>query len=299
MSCIRTKIAGGVLITSLVVTGCGLLPSANQPAEEDPGIFYTQAAETMSVAMTMNAIAELQSQPTSTNTPLPTDTPTPTLEPMVMVPTDTPMVEVEIPTQGPTETPMPTNPMLHVTTNTNCRAGPSPAYGVEGYITTDMFVEVVGINEGRSWWWVKNPTYPGYHCWVQKMTSVIEGDTSEVPIYRDPWTMTPADPEISVQANVYPKEYSGACPQQVTLVATIFTNRAGQFHYLWLKRGSTKHKTGWVNIAADSSAVVYDTVNVEYDTESYFLFKVDYPVKYVTTKLMYNIDCKGKLPDND
>lgn len=289
MKSIATKLSGLILITSLILTGCGIGSNATK-SEQDPGLFYTQAAETMSVALTLNAVAAIQELPT--NTPIPTDTPIPTLEPTVAIlPTDTPTMTIEIPTAGPTETPPPSSPMLHVTENSNCRAGPSPTYGVEGYITTDMNLPVVGINEGRSWWWVENPTYPGYHCWVWKYTSVVEGDISMVPIYRDPWTMTPGDPEMSVSINAYPTNYSGKCPQLVTIVATIHTNRGGQYHYVWLKKGHQR-STGWVTIAADGSAVVSTTFNATTDLTSYFNLKIDYPIKYITKKANYTINCK-------
>ncbi len=80
-------IPGLLLILSLVLSGCGL-GAANNPPAEDPGIFYTQAAETMSVAMTLNAQAALQEQPTSTPLPPPTDTPSP--EPTIAPPTEEP-----------------------------------------------------------------------------------------------------------------------------------------------------------------------------------------------------------------
>lgn len=285
-------IPGLLLILSLVLSGCGL-GAANNPPAEDPGIFYTQAAETMSVAMTLNAQAALQEQPTSTPLPPPTDTPSP--EPTIAPPTEEPTIQIELPTQGPTETPAPQTPMLHVTENTNCRAGPSPAFGVEGYITMDMNLPVVGINEGRSWWWVENPTYPGFHCWVNKYTSVVEGDTSLVPVYRDPWTMTPADPEIDVSTNIYPRNYTGKCPTTVTVVAVIKTNRAGQYHYKFLRgKSHTEYSDGWVNIAADGSATVSTTVNVKYDASNFFLFRVDYPVRFTSTRIGYDVDCRGK-----
>ena len=288
------KIAGWLLISCLILTGCGF-GSANNAAAEDPGIFYTQAAETMSAALTLNALAAVQEQPTSTPLPPPTETPTSTPEPILAAPTEEPTLEIELPTQGPTETPMPTTPMLHVTTNTNCRAGPSPAFGVEGYITMDMSLPVVGINEGRSWWWVENPTYAGYHCWVNKYTSVVEGDTSLVPVYRDPWTATPGDPEMDVSTNVFPSDYTGKCPTTVTIVGTIKTNRAGQYHYIFLRgKSHTKYASGWVNIAADGSATVSTTVNVKYDTTQFMLFRVDYPVRFTSTRIGYSVNCRGK-----
>jgi hypothetical protein len=280
------------LICSLAMGGCNL--GAGGQAAEDPNVFYTEAAATMYSALTMNAVAEIANQPTDTPTPPPTDTPAPTDTPLPTEgPTDMPTNTVEVPTVGPTNTPVPENPMLHVTENTNCRAGPSPIYGVEGYVTTDMVLPVMGINEGHSWWWVRNPTYPDYNCWVWKYTSVVEGDTSEVPIYRDPWTMTPGEPELSISTTVYPSYYKGICPQEVTVVATIHSNRAVHIQYQWLRKGYAQ-KSGWATINADGSVTLVHKVSVRYSTEAYFNLKINYPIKYMSPKIHYETNCLAK-----
>lgn len=286
----RVKRVSGVLLALLLITSGCTMGAGNAQPTQDPGVFYTEAAATMNAALTLNALAELNEKPTETLTPLPTETPT--LEPTRVLPTDTPTMTLELPTVAPTGTPVPDEPMLHVTENTNCRAGPSPAYGVEGYVTTAMTLPVRGINEGRSWWWVQNPTYPEYNCWVWQYTSVIEGDTSNIPVYRDPWTMTPADPELTVSTTVYPRYYSGVCPQEVTVVATIHSNRAAHVRYEWLRKEYSQ-KMGWVTINADGSATVYQTISVKYDTTSYFNLKISYPINYLSPKIHYEIDCKA------
>jgi hypothetical protein len=284
------NMAGIILIASLALSGCNLGASpASQPAS-DPGLFYTQAAQTMDAALTVNAVAATQAAPTETPLPPPTDTPTNTLEPTIAPATDTPTIEVEIPTEGPTETPVPSTPMLKVTSNTNCRAGPSPVYGIEGYVTTDMELPVYGINEGRSWWWVENPDYPQYHCWVWKFTSEVTGDTSMVPVYRDPWTMTPADPKLDVSLNVYPSVYKGVCPQEVTVVATIHSNRAAHIQYQWLRHGHVI-KSAWITINADGDGTVWATTNVTADSDSYFNLKINAPIRYISEKQHYKINC--------
>ena len=284
-----SKISGLVLIFNLILTGCGSANSSSQPVQ-DPGIFYTQAAETMSVAMTFDALAAIQAAPSSTPFP-PTELPSPTFEP-TNLPTETPTLTIELPTEGPTATPVPETPILHVTENTNCRAGPSPVYGVEGYVTTAMNLAVVGINEGRSWWWVENPTYPGYHCWVWKYTSVVEGDTSMVPVYRDPWTMTPADPDLEVSIKAYPGNYSGTCPQKVTIVASIKSDRAVHIQYEWLRGGSKVLDKGWIVINADGTGTLTTSLNIPDDTKSYVNLRINSPIRMMTKKANFIIDCK-------
>jgi hypothetical protein len=288
---IYTKIAGVVLMTSLLVTGCGGKANPATQPTQDPAIFYTQAAGTMSAETTLNALANLQNQPT--NTLLPTDTPssTPTIEQVAVVPTDTPTIEIIIPTEEATATPEPATPMLHVTTDTNCRAGPSPAYGVEGYITTDMTLPVRGISDGRTWWWVDNPTYPGFHCWVWKQTSVVDGDTSNVPVYRAPWTMTPADPTITASIYAWTGNQTGKCPIKVTFAAIIKSNRAAQVSYMWVKKGKEKATVHWVAIAADSQAIISYSFNVNADAYSSYTLHITSPVRLISNKVTYRVNC--------
>jgi hypothetical protein len=283
------QLAAILVICSVAMSGCTLGAGGSQTSN-DADLYYTEAAATMNSALTLNALAELNNQPTDTPMPPPTDTLAPT---DTQMPTDTPEMPtetVELPTEGPTETPVPEHPMLHVTENTNCRAGPSPIYGVEGYVTTDMVLPVMGINEGHSWWWVQNPTYPDYNCWVWKYTSVVEGDTSEIPIYRDPWTMTPGTPEITISTVGYPSYYKGACPAEITVVATIHSNRAVHVQYEWLKKGH-QQKSGWVTINADGSGTVTQTIAVKYSTTSYFNLRINYPIKYISPKIHYEVIC--------
>jgi hypothetical protein len=290
MKIIKSKIAGVVLITSLLVTGCSLGANTIVQPTQDPAIFYTQAAGTMSVETTLVALANLSNQPTYTQAPTYTPFPTPTIEQVVVVP-DSPTISVEIPTEEATETPEPQTPMLHVTVDTNCRAGPSPAYGVEGYVTTDMTLPVRGISDGRSWWWVDNPTYPGFHCWVWKQTSIVEGDTSNVPVYRAPWTMTPADPIITANIYAWTGNQKGKCPITVTFSAIIKSNRAAQVAYMWLRKGQDKSTEHWVAIAANSQATVSYSFNVKDDAYSSYTLHILAPVRLISNKVTYRVKC--------
>ncbi len=279
-----------LVATSLFLTSCGLIGGNNAPVQ-DPAVFFTQAAQTMSVDQTLAALSVLQEQPTATLEPLPTDTPLPTpTEEMILI---SPTVElIELPTATPESTPTPETPMLNVTVNTNCRAGPSLMYRVEGYITTDMSLPVRGVNEGRSWWWVDNPTYPGYHCWVTKNTSEVSGDTSMVPIYREPWTPTPGTPKMSVQIVTGPTHVEGKCPIKVTFGAIIKSNTGGYVRYEWIKKGKNKTDKGWVNIPADGQATLMWSFTVNGDGNQWVRLWTYSPVRMVSNTYKFTVDCK-------
>lgn len=288
-----------LIVMLIIISGCNLTP--NIPATIptlDIAAISTNAMETISVKLTQEALNQLLNAPTATPEPkavdleetaAPTLTNTPELE--VLPPTDTPS-PIEIPatlTTIPTEEP--TSPILYVTEDTNCRAGPSPMYGVEGYITPEMRLTVVGINEGHSWWWVENPTYPGYHCWVWKYTSVVEGDVSTLPVYLDPWTPTPGTPEMSVSITRWTGDQKVQCPVKVSFVGAIRTNRGGQIRYQWVKKGGVIIDQGWVTIAADGLAYISTSIYVKQSVNGSMQLRIVYPVKIYSDRVEYNVTC--------
>jgi hypothetical protein len=281
----------------ILITGCSLLPQAPQVPTIDFAAESTHAMETISITLTLGALGQLQAQPTNTSEPTlappkATLEPTATLEPPIMLPTD----YVEVPEEISTETPAPTEasdvPLLHVTESTNCRAGPSPMYGVEGYITTDMVLPVRGINDGHSWWWVDNPTYPGYHCWVWKWTSVVEGDVNTLPVYFDPWTPTPGRANISTGITAWTGKQTGSCPIKVVFAGVIRTDQGGQVRYQWVKKGGRVVDKGWVTIAADGSAYISTSFYVNSTSSGSMQLQVLYPTRIFSERVKYTVSCK-------
>jgi hypothetical protein len=285
-----------LLITLFIFTGCNLGAQPPQVSTVDVAAESTSAFETISVTLTLGALGQLQSQPTFTKTPTvlvpsATEEPNPTMEPPIILPTDTTVVEELVETETPVPTIATDTPMLHVTESTNCRAGPSPMYGVEGYVTTDMTLPVRGINVGHSWWWVDDPTYPGYHCWVWKMTSVVEGDISNVPVYYDPWTPTPGAANISADISAWTGRLTGKCPMKVTAAAVIRTDQGGQVRYQWVKRQGVVIDKGWVTIAADSSAAVSVSFKVNHTGDGIVQLQILYPTRVNSGRVNYTVTC--------
>lgn len=288
--------AGILLLMTFLFSGCNLGAQAPQLPTADIAAASTQAFETISVTQTLGALGQLQFQPTETIVPPTiqpslTEEPTATMLPPITLDTETPMVSEAVSTDTPEPTLEPGAPMLHVTESTNCRAGPSPMYGVEGYITTDMVLPVRGINVGHSWWWVDNPTYPAYHCWVWKLTSVVEGDYSKVPVYFDPWTPTPGKAEMSVNISAWTGSQRGKCPIRVKAVGVIRTDQGGQVRYQWVKRGGVVVDKGWVTIAADSSAAVSTSFKVNSSLDGVLKFQILFPTRLNSQLVHYSIDC--------
>jgi hypothetical protein len=289
------SICSALLIFTLLITGCALLPQGQPVPTVDFALESTHAMETMSITLTLQALNQLLERPTSTTQPTaipPTATtePTATIEPPVIMEPEIVIVPEVISTETPIPTEVPLTPMLHVTESTNCRAGPSPMYGVEGYVTTDMVLPVRGINVGHSWWFVDNPTYPGYHCWVWKWTSVVEGDTSTIPVYFDPWTPTPGTANISTDITAWTGNQSGKCPIKVTFAGIIRSDQGGQYRYQWLRRNTVIDK-GWVTIAADGSAVVSTTFKVYSTSIGTVQLQVIYPNRVYSSRQRYSVIC--------
>jgi len=285
------RLSGLLLIMILLLTSCNLLQgAAGTQAVQDPAVFFTQAAETMSVEMTINALSALQENPTSTELPPATDTPEPvnTEQPVEVVPT------LELATSTVMPTLAPETPMLHVTEDTNCRAGPSRVYRVEGYVTTDLVLPVRGVNEGRSWWWVDNPTYPDYHCWVSKWTSEVEGDTSLVPVYRDPWTPTPGVANITANIYNYTDYVEGKCPLELSFNVYITSDKATTIGYRWLKKGSVIGEHGWITLPANGSRVLNYTFHPVSSSNNKIRFQIIYPFNEIMDGAHYIVNCNNK-----
>jgi hypothetical protein len=291
----RIKISLILLMATLLITGCGLLPQGQPIPTVDFAVESTHAMETMSFTLTLQALNQLLDRPTSTvqataEPPTATSEPTTTIEAPVILQPEVVMIPEVFSTETPMPTDTPTTPMLHVTESTNCRAGPSPMYGVEGYITTDMNLPVRGINVGHSWWFVDNPTYPGYHCWVWKWTAVVEGDTSTIPVYFDPWTPTPGTANISTDITAWTGTQRGKCPIKVTFVGVIRSDQGGQFRYQWLRKNRVVDQ-GWVTIAADGSAVVSTSFYVYSTSNGSAQLRVIYPTRIFSTREIFSVIC--------
>ncbi len=175
----------------ILLSGCSLPWSTSTPAPAES--LHTVVAETIIAEITMSA-----QPPTQTSTPIspsatanPTQTPTQSIEPSASA-TPTPTY-TNTPVPPP---PTPTVPMITATINTNCRVGPSKYYDVVGYLLVGQWSQVFGRSVDGFWWYIQNPGYPSSYCWVWGQTTVVSGNTANLPVVAPPPlpTATPIPP---------------------------------------------------------------------------------------------------------
>ncbi|MBN2118589.1 MAG: hypothetical protein JW730_18590 [Anaerolineales bacterium] len=163
-----------LLIVSLA---CGL-PSAlpNIPVTGptlDANAVETAILQTMEAARTQTAGAVVPASPSPTLTPEPSLTPTATLSPTPLA-TVTPLV-----------------PLISVSVNTNCRAGPGRVYDRVGALMVGETAEVVGRDPTWRYWYIKNPDQVNGYCWVWDEYATVTGNVAVLPQFTPPPTPTP------------------------------------------------------------------------------------------------------------
>jgi hypothetical protein len=302
----------GILLILAMTAGCTLGQKPAQAAPTlDVGMVATYAEQTLAAQQTLQAQLN---PPTPIATEVPTATPAPTETPTEM-PTIAPPEKTEefTATPGATETPIATGTVmttpeatamyptatevpatgakLHVTEDTNCRAGPSPAYRIEGYITPDLTLDVYGVSGDGYWYFVNNPTYPDYHCWVWKWTSVVDGDLGNAPIFRDAWTPTHGTPIVTAEIIRWTAKLEGDCPISEIVGGVITSNTAGTYKYQWITDTGQIGENGFVTLAADTSAVVTTSIRVERSSDRYVRLFVISPVDVKTSKTWFHVKC--------
>ncbi len=88
-------------------------------------------------------------------------------------------------------------PIVHVTTETNCRSGPDKQYDRLGVLLVGETAEVVGKRTIANYWVIQNPDASGT-CWLWGMYATVEGNTDLLPEMTPPPTPTPLPPTDTV-----------------------------------------------------------------------------------------------------
>jgi len=106
-------------------------------------------------------------------------TATPTLPPPIAEATATPIIP-------PTDTiiPSPVIPLVSVSTDTNCRTGPSKFYKFVGKADVGTKFVVVGKNTLTNYWIIK--LADGRECWLWGQYATLEGNVNGLPEYSPP-----------------------------------------------------------------------------------------------------------------
>ena len=119
-------------------------------------------------------------------------TPTPDLPGTITAQALTLQAKTSIP---PTETAI-SGVEVSVTTDSNCRTGPSQAFDLILTAYPGQTFKVVGKNTPTNYWIINNPA--GGTCWLWGRYAVLSGDTSTLPEY-------PAPPEPAPESTKTPK----------------------------------------------------------------------------------------------
>lgn len=166
-----------LLIVSLT---CALPAVSDAPAAPtmNSNSIETVIAQTMGSALSQTAVAripiDIANSQTAAVTPTATFTPTATLSPTPLY-TATPLI-----------------PMISVSVDTNCRAGPGQGYNLVGALLVDETTEVYARDPTARYWYVRNPDKEDEACWLWGKYATITGNVAALPFYTPPPTYTPA-----------------------------------------------------------------------------------------------------------
>lgn len=84
-------------------------------------------------------------------------------------------------------TPIPETPMVSVSRNMNCRAGPGTEFDIIGVLLVGAQAEIVGSFPDWNYWIIKNPDKPG-ECWLWGEYATVVGETALLPKFTPPPT---------------------------------------------------------------------------------------------------------------
>lgn len=164
----QTTLALAVVL--LAALACNLGPAEIQ--EDDVA---TAVAQTLEAQSAQTAAAQL-----------PSEQPQPTLE--TPEPEVTPTVTLTA-TQAFSATPA--VPMVSVSVDTNCRAGPGLPYDYEGALLVGENTEVVARSSIGNYWIVVNPDDPAHFCWLWGEYAQVSGNSAVLPAFTPPPSPTP------------------------------------------------------------------------------------------------------------
>lgn len=126
-----------------------------------------------------------------------TQTPTPDLAlTLTALAGSTPTITATLATSTPifTSTPgftsTPSVPQVSVSTNTNCRTGPSTQYDLIDGLFVGQTATVVGKNTATGYWVIQRLNGSGT-CWLWGQFATASGNTAALPEYPVPPTPTP------------------------------------------------------------------------------------------------------------
>ena len=141
-----------------------------------------QTALAQGVSATLTALAN--DAPVPNLTALANDEPAPNLTPEITFTPEssfTPTIPLAL---------TPEVPMVSVSVQTFCRAGPGTVYELLGSLDVGQSAQVVGRSIDNETWIIKLPSNPGITCWLWGRYASVSGNTEALPKVDTPATPT-------------------------------------------------------------------------------------------------------------
>ena len=264
-----------------LLAGCSL--PFGQPSQS-PAEAYTQAAETIMMTLTLGAFIQQAS-----DTPIPPTVESATQQPATA--TSEPSLSVATDTPAPTITATSTYPKISANVDTNCRSGPGAVYPIITGLFIGQTSDVLGRNNLGTWWYIRNPEKSSATCWVWTNSTSVDGNTSNLPVIAAPPTPTPELPTISMSSSVSTKTYSGACPVDITLRATIETDMPTTVKFRWISDFPYTFDYVTHKFTKAEEETWFQTITINADTVGYLRLKLYNPFVLTEDKIKINIDC--------
>jgi len=195
-----------LLIIGMLLDGCAPVLSSRPMVDVQAEINTAVAATLVQYIIETKVASQasgLAAAPAATATPIPSATAT--LETTLALPTPT-----ELP--PPTATPIPTTvayPKIIAEVNTNCRLGPGTRYTIDGYLAAGASSSVYGRDSTKDWWYIAHPLKSGAFCWVWDGSTIVEGNTSSLPLVDAP--VLSGVNASNIYGNSYFNSSSGVC----------------------------------------------------------------------------------------
>lgn len=292
-----------VILLFVLLAGC--LPAAKQ--EDTMEMYYTSAAETISVALTtdamqqtLDALARPSATAAPTDTPSATETPLPTA---TLFPTDTPEVTgpseptatVTMIGETPTETPA-AIAVVTARTDTACRAGSGYTWPIRSSLLTGNSADVVGRLADNTWWYIVNPADSQGHCWVWAQNVSIIGNIDLIPVKVPEPTPKPDVPDFIVDAFAYPSNYIGKCPIYITLTGYVFVKTAQFLKFEWLITFGSDTDAVWILPKQDGYFTFKEEIFIDRNVNGTIRLKMTYPEAIKSDRVEVKVHCSNKKP---
>jgi uncharacterized protein YraI len=270
-----------VLIMASCTPALAPVETPQSQATIDVNPISTAAVQTYQVESTRKA----NLIPTATEVILPTNTPepataTPTTELANTSPEITPTLW--IPASGSSY------PTITASLDTNCRSGPDQAFDVVGALRVGDTSEVHGKLNGGGWWYIKNVTNPDpKFCWVWAQTTVVNGDTSMIPIQQAP---VAHPPKLTVGISVLPAT-SAVCPTTFVFTGTVTSDRATILIYQFVNGDGNLVKSGSLTFTDDGTQTVTLSKTYSDSTSNSMQFEITSPVTAHSAIAEFSLTC--------